>query len=304
MGETRKKPKIISDPMFRRRLAFGQYYLCNVLVYSTLICIAIVFLRPFETMSMWWVLSLVPLFLSRLIFILIGWLILSITSLYFYSSEFEWVYLLGLPICMYIGALSATLIHNAAHYNFRPRWVNYLIGELCALQQLSAGYPVWRAMHFQHHAYPDDPANDTHPPQGLSFYQFINQSRVLIGKWFEHAHMQLWGDTPESRASWKRQEVLMLLARFSKVLLIFVLLGPLYFSIFYLPSYIANVLFLASFNYFTHEQNEDGTVSIVNLDHNFYYRFCNKLLFGVFFHKNHHMKPKFFNPQRMPTEAV
>ncbi len=152
-------------------------------------------------------------------------------------------------------------------------------------------------MHFQHHAHPDDPHHDVHPPAGLSFYQFINHSRALVGRWLEFAHVQLWGDTEESRRNWKRQELLMLLARFSKVTFLFVLLGPFYFCLFYLPSYVANVLFLASFNYFTHAQKDDGSVEMVNLDDKLYYKFCNRFLFGVFWHKNHHLKPKLFNPR-------
>ena len=54
---------------------------------------------------------------------------------------------------------------------------------------------------------------------------------------------------------------------------------------------------LITTNYVTHETQSDGRVEIYNLDSNLYYRFVNYFGSGVYFHRNHHVNPTFFNPQ-------
>ena len=70
-------------------------------------------------------------------------------------------------------------------------------------------------------------------------------------------------------------------------------------NVYWSETHLHTGLSLDAFNYYTHEQQPDGSVEVVNLDMNLYYRFCNTFLFGVFYHKNHHDKPNLFNPMRL-----
>lgn len=81
-----------------------------------------------------------------------------------------------------------------------------------------------------------------------------------------------------------------------RLLFWFLLLGPVLFLAFYLPSFVTVALVNAHFNYATHRPREDGTVEILNLNHNFLYHFLNFCGHGFYFHKNHHLKPWLFNP--------
>ncbi len=189
-------------------------------------------------------------------------------------------------------------MHNATHFNFKPRWLNGVMGELAALQQLSAGLVVFRYMHFLHHAHPDDPENDPHPPKGYSFWQFVDTARVLVGRQLEKNYLTIWGDTTKSRATWSKQGPLLFAARFCKTLFIFSLLGPRWFVVAFLPSYVSNVLLYAGFNYFTHAQQPDGSTEVKDLKGTLYFDLCNRFLFGIMYHKTHHLFPNRFNPMK------
>jgi len=83
----------------------------------------------------------------------------------------------------------------------------------------------------------------------------------------------------------------------------YLLLGFSGFFLFYVPTYITSVLFFNHFNYFTHRPRNDGTFEILNIDRTPYQRLVNHLFFGVFYHKNHHLKPYLFNPKNMNNET-
>jgi hypothetical protein len=146
MNEVRKTPRgrglLNKHPFF-----LGKYYLFNILVYFIATAGVLYWNYLFEAISFWWILSLIPLFVNRFRFIAGGSILLSIIVLINYWAEISWIYLLLVPIASYIGHLTAVFIHNAVHNNFKPLWLNPIIGELCALQQLSAGFPVFRFIH-------------------------------------------------------------------------------------------------------------------------------------------------------------
>ncbi len=301
MNKTTEKPKgkgLLSQHPFW----LGKYCLLNIIIFAIGSITIIYWDNPFKSVSFWWILSLIPLFLNRFRFIAGGSILLAAIALIYYWTEISWLYLLFLPAAIYIGHLTAVCIHNAVHNNFKPVWINPVIGELCALQQISAGFPVFRLVHNQHHAYSDDPIKDPHPPKGYSFWQFVDNSRALITNRLTAIYLENWGDSEKSRNTWKIQTGLLLCMRFAKTLFIFVLLGPKLFVLLFIPSYLSNVFLFAAFNYFTHIENKDGTTDILNLDSNLYYAICNRILFGVFYHKNHHLKPKLFNPMAMQAK--
>ena len=303
MNEVQKTPRgrgLLSKHPF----SLGKYYMFNILAYSVATAGVLYWNQLFEVISFWWVLSLVPLFLNRFRFIALGSILLFVIALTNYWSEVSWVYLLLLPAVIYLGHLSAVFIHNAVHNIFKPIWLNPVIGELCALQQLSAGFPVFRFVHNAHHGYPDNPKMDPHPPAGYTFWEFIDASRSLIINWLAASYFDKWGDSEKSRMNWKIQNSLLVCSRFAKTFFLFSLLGPKIFVLLFLPSYISNVFLFAAFNYFTHPTREDGTTEILNLDNNLYYKICNRTLFGVMYHKNHHLSPKLFNPMNMKPKIA
>ncbi|MFA5984799.1 MAG: fatty acid desaturase [Methylococcaceae bacterium] len=302
MNQVKQKPRgkgILS----RHPFWLGKYYAVNIAIYTLAALAVLSWNQLFASVSLWWLLSLVPLFLNRFRYIAVGSALLAIATLSIYGSAISWIYLILLPIAIYIGHLSAVFIHNAVHDNFKPIWLNPIIGELCALHQLSAGYPVFRLIHNQHHSHADDPVKDPHPPMGYSFWDFVDQSRALIKSRLTAMYFDKWGDSLDTRKNWQIQSVLLIAVRFSKTLFLFALLGPKIFVLLFLPSYLSNVFLFAAFNYFTHIEKEDGSTEILNLDNNWYYKICNRTLYGVFYHKNHHLRPKLFDPKVMKSLA-
>ena len=294
-GKTKHKGGTLSKQPFY----LGRYYLLNIAVILSSTVIILHFNHLYEKVSFWWILSLLPLFLNRFLYIIGGSLLLFIITLYVFKSEISWMHFLLLPIAIYIGPLSAVLLHNSLHNNFKPRWLNPIVGEICALQQLSAGASVAKVIHYAHHAFPDDPEKDPHPPKGYTFLGFIDGSRALIQNWMTRKYLENWGDSEKTKSMWKVQNGLLLCSRFVKTFFWFSLFGPKLFVLLFLPSYLANVLFFACFNYYTHPEKEDGASDILNVDNNLFFKICNKVLFGVMYHKNHHLKPRLFNPMLM-----
>jgi len=295
MNEARKKSR--SDRILSKHpFALGKYLVLNIVIYSIVTAGILFWNRLFETISWWWVLSLLPLFLNHFRYIIGGTLLLSMAVFATYTTEITWIYLLLFPASIYVGHLSAVLLHNAVHNIFRPSWLNPIIGEVCALHQISAGFPVFRLVHYQHHIHSDDPEKDPHPSLGYTFWSYIDVGRVLVMKRLKAIYFENWGDSEKSQNLWKTQEILLVCSRFVKTFFWFSLLGPKLFALVFVPSYISYIYLFASFNYFTHHEKDDGTIEILNLDNNWYFKFCNKTLFGVFYHKNHHLRPRLFNP--------
>ncbi len=98
-----------------------------------------------------------------------------------------------------------------------------------------------------------------------------------------------------------RLEILLPINRLLRALFWLLIFHPVVFSFFFVPSYIANVLIFYHFNYYTHAQTQEDAVEIMNLTHNVYYKLMNTLLFGVYFHKNHHQRPNLFDPRKLKS---
>jgi stearoyl-CoA desaturase (delta-9 desaturase) len=202
------------------------------------------------------------------------------------------------PLGLYLGVLSAVMIHNAAHMIMRPLWLNRLIGELCALHQLY-GFAGWQIPHILHHQYPDEPGLDPHPPGDLTFRQFFFGMRRTLRECLGQAYFKVWKDWPGAERTWAAAKFYATYGMGLRLMFWMLLLGPTLFFTLFLPSYVANVLFFAHFNYYTHRPTADGGVAILNLDHNLYYNFINRVFFGVYYHSNHHRRASLFNPMRM-----
>jgi stearoyl-CoA desaturase (delta-9 desaturase) len=219
---------------------------------------------------------------------------LSVTSVW---TPFSPSLLALVPIGAVLGVLSAGWMHNAAHGNFRPRWLNPLVGELCGLQQL-LGFRGWTLFHQMHHRDPDDPVLDPHPPAGHTYWGFVDQMKNLIQRCAARRFFQAHGDSPETRRIWRATVAFLFGGRFMRSVFVFNLLGPKLFVWLFGPSLLVNLLIYCHFNYATHRPRPDGTVEIINLDKGAGYRLLNFLTSGAYFHRNHHLRPGLFDPRR------
>jgi stearoyl-CoA desaturase (delta-9 desaturase) len=289
-----------SDPLYLFR-----YYAATLLAYI----VAVAALLPSSSLphlphSWAWLLVVLPLIVPTFHRLLLAPVVGAGMVASGYFGEFSLGYLLLIPLGIYFGIMSATFMHIASHRGIKPQWLNRLVGELCAIHQLSV-FKGWTIVHLLHHQNPDDPKFDPHPPQGFGFVEYVAETKRLMQKCMTHTFLRKHGDSPESRKIWARTEGVLVTNRIVRAVFWLVVLGPAPFACFYVPSLAVNILLYAHFNYSTHRPNPNtGEMEILNLDHNLLYRFLNLITFGGYYHKNHHLKPSLFNPkalsQRVP----
>ncbi|MCF3649052.1 fatty acid desaturase family protein [Synoicihabitans lomoniglobus] len=203
-----------------------------------------------------------------------------------------------IPLGALVGLQSAHLMHNAAHRNLRPLWLNRVVGEICGLQQLM-GYPHWAVPHIIHHQFPDDPEKDPHPPETLDFLSFMGQMGQSMGRVVQNNFFDLWGGQKDAQAIWDWTRRTSMASRYARAMFLLVLLGPEAFVLGYMVSKIVNMVWYAHFNYATHRPAGNGETKILNLDHNLYYRFMNATMAGAYYHKNHHAQASLADPRKL-----
>ncbi len=186
--------------------------------------------------------------------------------------------------------------HNSCHLNFKQMWVNDIVGEICGYFVLY-GNGAFRICHPMHHAPPDVDGKDTHNPQGLTYLQFVATSQITAIKCVMTEYYDSFGKTAEKQSIMAIQMTFYYASIILRVLSFWLLLGPTLFLFFFLPSLITQLMALAHLNYVTHIQNDDGEIEIVNRDDNMFYNIMNFLSNGAYCHKNHHLKPKLYNPK-------
>jgi fatty-acid desaturase len=201
---------------------------------------------------------------------------------------------------IYFGIVTAALMHLVAHRGIKPRWLNSLVGEVCALQQL-VGVAEWAIPHvLYHHRYSDDPENDPHPPEGTGYLRYALNMKFNIAMFLAKAWFRKWGQTKEMEKLWQRTGLSIMGVSLLRASVWFLLLGPTYFLLFYIPSYLASMLLYTHFNYFTHRPDENGNYVPINCENRGFIFILNKLTFGAYYHKNHHDNPGLFNPKYLP----
>lgn len=204
----------------------------------------------------------------------------------------------------YIGVWSNVLIHNASHNMIKPKLLNRFVGELAGLQVLS-GFPGFAVLHMEHHVHSDDVELDPHPNlPGQSFWQYIDGTRSRLRKTFARMYQKSWGHDPQYVSSWKKVRFLLPLNRTLRAALLLLVLGPWGFTLGFITSHIVTQLAFAVINYYSHFRLPDGTVEIRNLDHNWTFRLLNRGFSGAFYHRNHHLNPKLFNPMKLRNRHV
>jgi stearoyl-CoA desaturase (delta-9 desaturase) len=170
-----------------------------------------------------------------------------------------------------------------------------------ALWQL-VGFPDWTIVHVLHHMHADDTVLDPHPPMNKSYWQFLLEMRQTVSMVFANYYFHLWGKNEETLKNLKELGMESKMATFLKIVFWYLVLGPQIFAFFFVFSVVFKMMHYAWFNYATHVYSKDG-VLIVNLDKGLY-KFINFVAFGLYYHKNHHLRPDLFDPSKFSQENV
>lgn len=205
--------------------------------------------------------------------------------------------LLAIPFGWWV----ASVIHNAGHANFSSPWRNRLMGEFAGLY-LGYGFTNFILIHGLHHAHSDD-EDDPVSPAGTTFFQYFTQPLRHPTARARRTLRKLHGHRPDA-ARTRLLEVLLFQANLvMRVAFFYLLFGPNLFLSFYVVSVVSDVAILAHINFACHRNHADGSVEVVNLSGNLYYRVANFVTRGGYFHKNHHLRPGLFDPRDFDGDA-
>lgn len=188
------------------------------------------------------------------------------------------------------------LIHNASHGNIKPRWLNKAIGEVCGFIQL-VGFSDWHIIHVLHHSHTDDPELDPHAPGEMAFVPFLLQMRQQILKVVLTSYFKIHGKSEETVKHITRMGKVSRIEHLAKVGFWYFALGPQMFAFLFAPSIVFKMVVLAWLNHSAHRK-VDGKNVILNKNQGFY-KVVNFFSFNLYFHENHHVNPKLFNPRKM-----
>lgn len=202
-----------------------------------------------------------------------------------------------LPFAIIWGCMIASFLHNTSHENVGGKIMNRLAGEFCGVWVLY-GFTNFIMVHHLHHRYSDEKHDPVHPGE-MNFLVFLSAPMRYMIKaakgWLREQH----GHLSDYEWTMKLQIALFHLNLVLKIFFWRAVMGQELFLFFYLPSLLANYAILAHINYVCHRDHADGSVEIVNLNHNAYYRFANLITFGGYFHKNHHIRLNVFHPGKL-----
>lgn len=214
-------------------------------------------------------------------------------------------YFMLLPLAFMISLTSGSLIHNAAHFNFKPKWLNKVIGELLTFHHLlGGGFQLWAFQHNIHHRFPDDPEKDTHPPLHQSYWSFVNRLKITIERALRGEFENNFGSSDNTKRLWTLSSLFVPVNRFLRASVLLTVFGAKLYSLFLIPSFISIVLMTAHFNFVTHRPNLDDDFDILNKNENIIFKMINMISFNMYFHKNHHLKPNLINPKVISTKPI
>ncbi|EDM79341.1 hypothetical protein PPSIR1_02271 [Plesiocystis pacifica SIR-1] len=213
-------------------------------------------------------------------------------------AEFNWWWLLALPLVTHLHILASVFIHNCSHGNF-PKAINRLVGELCGIIVLTR-YASWEIIHRRHHKYSDDLDKDPHPltKETAGYWKFTWHTITNVERQLQMQFFDLYGDTEENRSFEKRRAFTSYATNIVLIACWYVFLGPVGFFLFFLPASVIGFLHINHFNWCTHNAHkpEEGYFP-VNLDHGYYW-VGNRIWFGIYYHGYHHKQANLFNPMR------
>lgn len=274
-------------------LYFKEYY--TAFIASILLAdVALYFLSAQDLLSLLWFLpAFYLLSIPNIYLAMVAGLYSAVVCSW--NFGFDAADLLWIPAALFVTFIASAFIHNAAHSNFRPRWLNRVVGEAMGMFQMVA-FPSWVIVHILHHKHSDDPVLDPHPPLDMRYWAYLISMRQTIITVFSNYYVKLWGANADSVRNLKTMGQLAQVSLFVQSVFWFLLLGPQLFTYFFVVSVVLKMANFAWFNYATHLHTPEGTV-ITNLDKGLY-KAINFFAFGLFFHKNHHLRPNLFDPGR------
>lgn len=211
--------------------------------------------------------------------------------------EWRWWYLAFLPLAIYVHILLNVFIHNCCHVNF-PRSINRIVGELAGVLVITR-YASWEIIHQRHHRYSDDPEKDPHHVLP-NFWWFLARTMLInVELQLQNQAYDQFGDTPRNRLREKIRSVFSFSVMLPLIFAAYLLLGWEAFFFLYVPAQAVGWIHVAHFNWATHNAHSpSGDYKPVNLDTG-WYRFGNKIWFGLYMHANHHKRANIFNPAKM-----
>ncbi len=207
--------------------------------------------------------------------------------------------LLVIPAVL-MGWLVSSFLHNTSHDNIKSRFINLVIGEFCGAWVMY-GFRNFILVHILHHKYTDDRFDPVNP-SGMTFFVFVTAPMRYMIKRTKAYLDDNFKDEKNYRTIMKGHDILFHLNLVLRVAFWFTLFGPKLFLLFYVPSVVSNIGILAHINYVCHQDHEDGSVEIFNLNHNLYYKIANFVTLGGYYHKNHHLNQKLFDPRVLKTK--
>ena len=220
-----------------------------------------------------------------------------------YSAQLELrgFHLLALFFALPFGWWVSAVLHAAAHGSYRGRWLNRVLGELSGAY-VGYGFGSFVLIHGLHHTHSDE-RHDPVCPRQMTFIRFLSgpmrHAIVKARAYLDETH----GAHPHYALIRLVEGLLFHVNLALRVSLWFLLFGPELFVAFYVPSILSNVAILAHINFACHRDREDGTVQIVNLDHNLYYRLANAVTSGGYYHEAHHLHPGLRDPRSAARDA-
>jgi fatty acid desaturase len=279
-----------------------KYNLANAAVVSALLVMSRHFFPDrFEFTRIWF--FVLAVFLAPNFFVIVGGglLIPLVVALEGGLDGRAWPLAL-IPLAGYVAFGSALFMHNTAHGNVGPRWLNRAVGEFVGFHQLG-GYAAWTIVHLVHHSHPDHPEKDPHPPGTMSFMTYMRTMFSALIRCLTELYHGLWIAKDERyRFVFKLTGTLGVIVRYGRTLALLVILGPKVFAFFFAPFYVFLTLIYWHFNYATHRPTADG-MEILDLNQGLYYRIINTLFAGCYYHRTHHAKPHLFDASRAALPA-
>lgn len=224
-----------------------------------------------------------------------------ISVLLFFITNFEFkfneLYLLALTASIPFGWLVAAFLHKSGHQNVTSGPINRIVGEFVG-HFVGYGFNNFILVHTLHHLYSDhdyDPVS----PRGMKFLTYlISPNRYMIEKtklFLSDTH----GQTEDYNRILNIQTIIFHINMVLRLVAWSLIFGPGLFLFFYLPAVLSNIAILAHINYVCHQDLEDGSVEVFNLNHNAYYKLANFVTMGGYFHKNHHQNLSLFDPRKL-----
>jgi stearoyl-CoA desaturase (delta-9 desaturase) len=206
-----------------------------------------------------------------------------------------WLLLL-LPLTWPAGIVCAVFVHNASHDQFRPHWLNPVVGELTGWCQRT-NLLGWKMVHHYHHKHTDDPERDPHCPGTMSFWRYANWMQSASMGYLDARHKELHG-----MPGWfyGAAGALALIGFALMPLSWYLLLGPTWFAAVWMPMLCSCWWMFTVINYYTHPVAADGRNHAVDLYLRPWHRLVNRFGFGGLHHAAHHRNAQLFNPAPSP----